>query len=30
MYGTKAGGGGGDEGRGGKLNCDAWIAANIS
>jgi hypothetical protein len=30
MYGAKVGGGGGGEGRGGKLNCDPKVAANIS
>jgi hypothetical protein len=30
MYGTKVGGGGGGEGRDGKLNCDPRVAANIS
>jgi hypothetical protein len=30
MYGTKVGGGGEGEGRGGKLNCDRRVAANIS
>jgi hypothetical protein len=30
MYGIKVDGGGGGEGRGGKLNCDPRVAANIS
>jgi hypothetical protein len=30
MYGAKVGSGGGGEGRGGKLNCDPRVAANIS
>jgi hypothetical protein len=29
-YGTKVGGGGGGEGRGGKLNCEPRVAASIS